>query len=141
MLKKSITVTLTESAFHKLEQAAQLTHRSVEEILATTIDAVLAIPPKPTDEWAAMHLLSDEALWQATQPTITPAEQEQLHELNHLAGERPLTDEEIITQENLLEAYQRSIVRRSQAIAILKLRGHSIPQDIQAYPNGPAINS
>ena len=141
MLEKTITVTLPEATFHRLKEAAQLTHRSVDEMLATTIDAILAVSPQLAKEWAAMHLLSDEALWQATQPTLTPTEQERLHELNHLAGERSLTEQEMSEQTTLLEAYHRSTVRRSQAIAILKLRGHSIPQDIPTYPNESAINS
>jgi hypothetical protein len=140
-LEKTITVTLPEVTFQRLEQAAQLAHRSVDEMLATTIDAILAVSPQLANEWAAMHLLSDEALWQATQPTFTPAEQKRLRELNHWAGERELSTQEMREQAALLEAYQRSIVRRSQAIAILKLRGHSIPQDIPAYPNESSTNS
>src|SRR5262245_14672231 len=130
MLEKTITVTLPEITVQRLEQAAQLAHRSVDEMLATTIEAILAISPQLANEWAAMHLLSDEALWKATQPTFTRAEQKRLYELNHLAGEQELSTQEMSEQAALLEAYQRSIVRRSQAIAILKLRGHPIPQDI-----------
>lgn len=141
MLEKTITVTLPAATFHRLKQAAQLAHRSVDEMLATTIDAILAVSPQLANEWAAMHLLSDEALWHATKPALTSTEQERLHELNHLAGERALTEPEMSEQTALLEAYQRSIVRRSQAIAILKLRGHPIPQTIPAYPNESAINS
>jgi hypothetical protein len=134
MLEKTITVTLPEATFRRLKQAAQLAHRSVDEMLVTTIDAILTASPQLANEWAAMHLLSDEALWQAMQPMLTLTEQERLHELNHLAGERALNKQEISEQAALLEAYQRSIIRRSQAIAILKLRGHSIPQDLPAYP-------
>jgi hypothetical protein len=139
MLEKTITVTLPEATFHRLKQAAQLAHRSVDEMLATTIDAILAVSPQLANEWAAMHLLSDEALWHTTEPVLTPMEQERLHELNHLAGERVLTEPEMSEQTALLEAYQRSIVLRSQAIAILKLRGHPTPQDIPAYPNESAF--
>ncbi len=130
MLEKTITVTLPEATFYRLKQAAQLTHRSIDEILAATIEAILAVSPQLTNEWSAMHLLSDEALWQATEPALTATEQERLHQLNHLAGEVPLTEQELSEQIVLLEAYQRSIVRRSQALAILRLRNHSIPQNI-----------
>jgi hypothetical protein len=129
MLEKTITVTLPEATVHRLEQAAEKSHRSLDEILATTIDTVLAISPQLANEWAAMHLLSDDALWQATQPVLTQLEQDRLHELNHVAGERDLTEPEKQEQLDLLEVYQQSIVRRSQAIAILKLRGHSISAD------------
>lgn len=106
-------------------------------MLATTIDAILAVSPQLANEWAAMHLLSDEDLWQATQPTLSPTEQERLQELNHLAGEQALTEQELSEQIALLEAYQRSIVRRSQAIAILKLRGHTISQEQAATKRSP----
>jgi hypothetical protein len=129
-VEKTITVTLPEVTFQRLEQAAQLAHQSIEEMLTTTIDAILAVSPQLANEWAAMHLLSDEALWQAMQPILSLTDQERLHELNHLAGERELTEQERREQTRLLETYQRSIVRRSQAIAILKLRGHAIPQNI-----------
>ena len=141
MLDKTITVTLPETTLHRLNQAAQLAQRSVDELLATTIEAMLAVPPQLANEWAAMHFLSDEALWQATQPMLTRTEQARLHELNHLAGERALTESELQEQTALLEAYQRSIVRRSQALAILKLRGHSIPQNLPTYPNESASKS
>ncbi len=135
MLEKRIMVTLPEATVQRLEQAAQLSQRSVDEMVASAIDAMVAVSLQPANEWAAMHLLSDETLWQATQPTLSPAEQARLHDLNHVAGERSLTEPEQREQTALLEAYQHSIVRRSQALAILKLRGHTIRQDIPAYTN------
>lgn len=56
-----IPVQLLESLIKKLKRAADMTHRSVEEIAATSLEAVL--PPSPdlpagiADELAAMHLL------------------------------------------------------------------------------------
>jgi len=141
MVEKTITVTLPETTVQRLEQAAELAHRSVDEMLATTIDTILAISPQLANEWAAMHLLSDVALWQATEPALTQTEQDRLHELNYIAGERALDEQEMSEQNDLLEAYQRSVVRRSQALAILKMRGHSIQQDMPSFPGGSTNDS
>ena len=130
-----MSVTLPRSVFLKLDRAAQLTHRSVEDVLATTVNAALVGPPGlPTemaDELAAMHLFSDEALLAAAQPSLSPAEQFRLNQLNHKAGERPLTQAEKAGQEHLLNAYRRSILRRAQALSILTQRGHPLPDGIE----------
>lgn len=130
MTVKTLTVTLPEPIFLKLQKAAEMTYRSVDDLLASTIDATLSAPPNLPDELtrelAALHLLSDEALWAALQPSLSPTEQHRLHQLNHLAGERTLTNAETTEQTALLNAYYRSMLRRAQAIAILKQRGHDI---------------
>jgi len=144
---KTVTVTLPESAFRKLKRAAELTYRSVDEVLVGTINAALTappnLPPDLNDELAAMHLLSDEALWAATQPSLSPAEQRRLRQLNQTAGERPLTTAERAEQAILLTAYHHSVLRRAQALAILAQRGHPVsPEDLQPSPfDGEAAHS
>jgi hypothetical protein len=52
-----------------------LPHRSIDEILVNTIDTSLPtpsdLPSDIADELAAMHLLSDAALWAASQPLLS----------------------------------------------------------------------
>ena len=137
MPEKMITMELPEPAFRKLERAAELTYRSVGDILVSTIDATLVAPPNlPSDlanELAAMHLLSDDWLRASVQPSLSPAEQHRLQQLNHSAGERPLTPAEKTEQAILLKAYHRSVLRRAQAMAILAQRGHPISQKNLQY--------
>jgi hypothetical protein len=133
-------VGLPKSIFIKLERVAELTHRSVEDVLAATLDAALLAPADLPDDLAnelvAMQMFSDEALWAAAQPSLSPAEQVRLNQLNHAAGERSLTAAEADEQEHLLTAYNRSVLRRAQALAILRQRGHSIQeQDIPPDSN------
>jgi hypothetical protein len=132
MSEKTVTVELPESTFRKLKRAAELTYRSVDEILVSAINATLIAPPdlpsELAEELAALHVLSDEALWAATQPSLSSAEQHRLRQLNHHAGERPLTQAEQTEQEDLLGAYHRSVLRRAQSLAILAQRGHQMTQ-------------
>ena len=130
MANQTITVTLPESTIHRLQRAAELTSRSIDDVLATTIEAALPapsnLPADLADELAAMHLLSDAALWAAAQPSLAPTEQYRLQQLNQIAGERPLTPAETAEHTALLHAYHRSVLRRAQALAVLALRGHPI---------------
>lgn len=128
--EQTLTVRLPASVVAKLRSAAALTYRSVDEIVATTVDAALVEPPSaPADvaaEFAAMHLLSDQALFAAAHPSLPPANLSRLRQLNHTAGERTLTGAEAAEQAALLEDYHFSVLRRAQALAILAQRGHAI---------------
>jgi len=127
----TIAVHIPESLFHKLKRAADLTHRSVEDVTVTSLEAALPVeqnlPPDVANELAALHLFSDEALWAATIPSLSPTEEYRLNQLNTVAGERDLTPAEEAEQQSLITAYHRSVLRRAKALAILAQRGHSIP--------------
>lgn len=131
MTTVTIPVQLPEALFRRLKRAADLTRRSVEDIAATSLEAVLPpaadLPPDIADELAAMHLLSDEALWAATAPSLSPAEERRLEQLNAAVGERDLTSAESAEQHDLIAAYRRSVLRRAKALAVLAQRGHHVP--------------
>jgi len=137
MATQAVSVRVPKPVFLKLERAAKLTHRSVEEVLVATVNAALVEPPGlPADlanELAAMHLLSDEALWAAATPSLSATERSLLSQLNRQAGERPLTPAEEAQQEQLLTAYHRSVLRRAKALAVLAQRGHSFPADTEPW--------
>ncbi|MBI3912584.1 MAG: hypothetical protein HY327_00090 [Chloroflexi bacterium] len=44
MLEKTITVTLPEAAYHRLQRAAELTHRSLDDILISALNVTLSVP-------------------------------------------------------------------------------------------------
>ena len=135
MTTQTVSVRLPRPIFLKLERAAKLTHRSVEDVLATTVNATLVEPPGlPTDlanELAAMHLFNDKALQAMAHPSLSPAEQVRLSQLNYKAGERPLTRSEEAEQEHLLTAYHRSVLRRAKSLAILAQRGYPLPVETE----------
>ena len=105
--------------------------RSLEEMTDSWDTHSLTDPPSvPADlvaEFVAMHLLSDQALQAAAQPSLSPAELYRLRQLNHAAGERSLAQAEEAEQTALLDAYHHSVLRRAQALAILAQRKHEIP--------------
>lgn len=103
----------------------------MEEVTVTRLEATLPtmsnLPPEVANELAAMHLLSDAALWAATSPSLPLTEEARLTQLNAEAGERDLTPAEEAEQQRLITMYHRSVLRRAKALAILAQRGHRIP--------------
>ena len=132
--KSMSAIQIPEPLFARLKRAAELTHRSVDELAATSLEAALPpnpnLPPAVADELAAMHLFSDAALWAAAEPSLSPAEERRLDQLNTAGGERELTRAEKAEQADLIQAYQRSVLRRAKSLSILAQRGHRIPSNL-----------
>jgi hypothetical protein len=133
MLEQTVTVTLPIPVFRRLKRAAELSYRSVDDVLVSTINAAFmaptTLPDALADELATMHLLSDDALWSAVHPSLSSAQIHRLHQLNHKAGEQNLSAAEELEHQALLDAYHHSNLRRAQALAILAQRGHPIEKE------------
>ncbi len=133
-----VSIQLPDTLFRKLKRAADLTHRPLEEIVVTSLEAMLptasGLPAEIADELAAMQVYSDAALRAAVEPSMSRAEQKRLEQLNAAAGERALTAAEKKEQQALITAYDRSVLRRAKAMAILAQRGHDVSEFLQVPP-------
>ncbi len=131
MLEKMVTIELPESAYRRLQRAAELTHRSLGDVLISALSLDETIPPNlPTpiaDELVAMAMLNDAALQGMVESSLTPAQARRLRQLTHAAGERSLTPEETSALDELTELYDRSVLRRARAFALLAYRGYGLP--------------
>ncbi len=127
---ESVSVELPAPIFRRLQQIAEVTHRSVEEVLATTIDA--ALPPAPNvpvevaDDLASLAVFSDAALWSAAQLALSPEQQRHLSQLSQDGKMRQLTAAEDAELTQLIDAYDRAVLRRAKALALLAQRGYDI---------------
>ena len=129
-MSQTLTITLPDSVFQKLTRVAQLTYQTVDEVVASTVETALPggidLPDALGAELGAMHLYGDDALWAAIEPTLSPYDLRRMEQLNDLADERDLTAREDAERMDLLSAYDRSVLRRAQALALLKQRGHDL---------------
>ena len=127
---QTVSVELPEPIFRRLRHIAEVTHRSVEDVLATTVDAALpqtpGVPPEVADDLAAMAVFSDAALWTAAETTLSPEQQRRLNQLTQEGEARLLTDAEAAELTQLIDAYDRAVLRRAKALALLAQRGFDI---------------
>lgn len=134
-----INVPIPEPIYRRLRRAAELTHRSIEDVLTTTVDAALPaapdLPPDLSDDLAAMAVFSDDALWAATESSLSAAEQRRLRQLTHAGGRRALSAAENAEMQRLLDKNDRSILQRGKALSILAQRGHELPDRADLPPS------
>lgn len=138
----TVSVQIPERIFHRLQRIAEATYRPVEDVLATTVSVALPqnpnLPSELADDLAAMTMFSDEALWAAAESFLAPAQRRRLNQLSHAGGQRPLSAAESVELAHLVDLYDRAVLRRARALAILAYRGHAVAdQDnaLKAYGN------
>jgi len=127
---ETIAIELPKPVFEKLSRMAELSHRPVVEYLSESLDLKVMpdVPAEMQAELAQMIYLNDKALWDATQPVLSPKEVERLRELNQkLKEENGLLADGTQEIDALVLKYNFSTLRRARAFALLKLRGFTIP--------------
>ncbi|VAW43161.1 hypothetical protein MNBD_CHLOROFLEXI01-1652 [hydrothermal vent metagenome] len=124
-----VTVNLPDSLVHDIETTAHRQQRSVSAVVCELILQGWPLPALPDEieaELDAFSNLSDDVLWLLARSALPQSEQEKLAELNRQAKQRTLTKEEEANREALLDAYNRAMVRRAQAVLLLKVRGFNL---------------
>lgn len=90
MATMTIAVHIPEPLFQRLKRAVELTHRSVEEVTATSLAVALPaeenLPLDIANELAVLPLFNDDVFMSATAPSFSPTEQYRLNQLNAVAG-------------------------------------------------------
>lgn len=133
----TLQVPLPQSLVENFEVVAKAEQLSVEDLVAAKLGGlILPVPGLPADlleELLKMNDYGDSALQEALRPAISLTDDRRLRELTHLSKERELTSPESHELLKLLELSQRSVIRRAQALAILRRRGYSLPADDEEF--------
>lgn len=116
--------------YQQLKRRADATFRSVEDelltVVATAVPASDELPQDLEEAISPLGLLNDEALWRAARTRITPEAAEHLEELHTKRRREGLTGAETHALTALMWQYDRAMLVRAQAAALLKQRGHDV---------------
>lgn len=96
-----------------------------DDQLAQLKQKILSREAQKTD-LAGFEALSDEALWAIVHEPFHPDDDARLADLTQLGKMGNLTDQDEAELQLLLTAYRQFIIRRSQALLILKRHGADI---------------
>ncbi len=122
-MTQTLTVNLPSELYIRIKMRADEAHRSVEaeaaELLAATV------PEKPNLQLAvdALELLDNKDLAQAARSRLATELSAELESLHFKQQREGLTEAESARCAELVHAYERSMLVRAQAAALLKERG------------------
>lgn len=132
MTGQSVTLHLPGPLYDRLKRQAERAHRTVEgallEVVAKAVPVDDDLPEDLAEAISHLVLLDDAALWRAARshlPTEVTAQMEGLHLKRQKDG---LTEVEAQTLAGLVRQYERTMLVRAQATALLQERGHDVSE-------------
>ncbi len=131
MSGRTITVTLPETLYERVQETATASSLSFDEVLAQSI--ALSLPALERElsadvrsELAGLALLSDTELQGIAESAMDEGGQARLENLAELQKQRPLSASEQSELEQLMEEAQRIMLRKAEVYRLLARRGHTV---------------
>ena len=132
MTVKTVTLRLPENLYLRLQQAAAATRRSLDDVFLHAVQ--VGSPPRWDDapaefqaDLAALDRLDDEALWRLARSRKTEADMGRYQELLDKNANGLLTTAEREELTGLRVEYDRMMLCKAHAAALLRWRGHRVP--------------
>jgi len=135
MSVQPITLNLPSALYARLQRRAAQSRRSIEaellDVVAAAVPVADELPADLSEALSPLALLDDDALERAARSHLAPEAAAQLEEL-HLKRQREgLSESEAQTLAGLVRQYERAMLVRAQAAALLKQRGHNVPDLVE----------
>lgn len=125
-----ILVKLPNQLYRRVEKRAKQTKRSVEsELLAVVAQAMATedeLPEELSNLLEELSLLDDKALWRVARKGMKASETTQMEKLHFQRQQKGLSESDSQALARLVQQYEKHMLLRAQAIALLKQRGHDI---------------
>lgn len=130
-MSTTITVTLPDVLYLRVQEAAKAAAMTQEEVLAQSIALTLPelesdLPDEVRLEFRALSLASDAKLWEIARSQMDGNRQQQLEQLATLQKERMLTNGEQTILSRLLKEAELLMLRKAEAFALLARRGYKV---------------
>jgi hypothetical protein len=136
MREQTLTLTIPDVLYQRLKRQAEGNQRTVaEEALAALLAVVPVGGELPADLEQAvspLSLLDDEALWRAARSQLAAEDVAQMEELHARRDRQGLAGSEAEELAALVRRYERAMLVRAQAAALLRQRGHDISALLKA---------
>ena len=130
MSTQTLTLHLPDQLYARLQQRAQESNRTLEaellEVLSTAVPADESLPHPLAEDVARLDDMDDAELWQAARSRLSEEASAQLEDLHFERQREGLSESEARTLAELVGQYERSMLIRARAAALLKLRGHDL---------------
>ncbi|MGP0062854.1 MAG: hypothetical protein ACLQGP_04530 [Isosphaeraceae bacterium] len=104
----------------------------IPEEVATAMTEQAELPDELSLELAGLEHLDDEALWQAARSRLAAVMARRTEKLHQKRQREGLTGAEARALAELLRQYERAMLIRAWAAALLKQRGHDVSKLIDA---------
>ena len=131
MNERTVTVTLPEALYERVQETARATSRSLEEVMTQSIALSLPqleadLPPALRADLSTLALLGDDQLREVAASQMDMTQQVELEALAQHHKQTALTPEEQNRLHILLEQAQKIMLTKAEALRLLARRGYDV---------------
>ncbi len=129
MSVRTVTLQLPETLYLRLQQAAQATKQSLNDLFLHVVQVGSPpgwddVPAEFQTDVAALDRLDDTALWRIARQKQVEMEMTLYQELLDKHANGTISETEVHQLQALRTEWDRFMIRKAQAAAILRWRGH-----------------
>lgn len=122
-MSAQITFTLPDPVYDRARYLSQLTGRSLQDILADTLDLSLPSLSSPTQVSVPASMLSNQEVLKLAEMQLTVSQDQRLSDLLERQQSGMLTDADRAELSGLMQVYQTRLLQKAQALHEAVRRG------------------
>lgn len=127
MSEQPVLLQLPEELYQRVLQITEESQRPLESVLVESLALMFGeLPDRNNFTPQTFETLTDEQLWAIVYRVLAWPQDVRLRELTALGKQGSLTVEEHAEMERLIDQVDRYVLMRSQALLVLKQRGHDV---------------
>jgi plasmid stability protein len=133
MSTQQVSLNLPDTLYQHLKRQAEQARRSVEEetlevLLTAVVPAGAALAGDLAEVLQSLQTLDDPALWNAARGRLAADVSAELEDLHHKRQREGLAEAEAQRLADLVRQYERHLLVRAQAAALLRQHGHDVSE-------------
>jgi len=130
-MAQTVTLELPQTIYLPARRMAEVTNRSLEDLLVSALKASLppldGLPSELVEDLVELESLDDESLRQMMVSKVPTAQQRELDRLLRKNQAGTLTEQERQKLDRLQREADRVMLRKARAAVLLRFRGHRLP--------------
>ena len=130
-MAQTVTLELPQTIYLPARRMAEVTNRSLEDLLVRALEASLppldGLPSELVEDLVELESLDDESLRQVMVSKVPTAQQRELDRLLRKNQAGTLTEQERQKLDRLQREADRVMLRKARAAVLLRFRGHRLP--------------
>lgn len=126
MEQSTVELRVPSTIYESAEEIARNSDRSAEKVILDALSLIFAQSPESHLEPEDLKEFADDQLLAVFHQRLAWPQEARLRELMRLGQMGQVTDEEIAEMEVLVDVVDQQILLRSEALLLLKQRGHDI---------------
>jgi hypothetical protein len=130
-MAQTVTLELPQTIYLPAKRMAEVTNRSLEDLLVRALEASLppldGLPSELAEDLVELESLDNESLRQVMVSKVPTAQQRELDRLLRKNQAGTLTEQERQKLDRLQREADRVMLRKARAAVLLRFRGHRLP--------------